>query len=83
MRFSFVISAVVFAATTATAFPATLATQPKKPAPAVNQPGPSGGPPRKFFDCHRDVRKHRINGVYLWHRHVGSNCEIRVVNRVN
>ena len=32
-------------------------------------------------DCHRDVRTHRINGVLVRHRHVGDNCEVRVVRQ--
>lgn len=34
-------------------------------------------------DCHRDVRTHRIGGVLVRHRHVGPNCEIRVVRKGN
>jgi hypothetical protein len=32
-------------------------------------------------DCHRDVRTHRIDGVMVTHRHVGPNCEVRIVRR--
>lgn len=42
-------------------------------------------PPREFrrpvVDCHRDVRTHRINGERVRHRHVGDNCEIRIVRQ--
>lgn len=34
---------------------------------------------RQYYDCHRDVRTHRIGGVFVRHRHVGENCEIREV----
>lgn len=34
---------------------------------------------RRHFDCHRDVRTHRIGGIKLKHRHVGDNCAIREV----
>jgi len=34
---------------------------------------------RQFYDCHRDVRTHRIGGVRVRHRHVGDNCAIREV----
>ncbi|MDQ6436714.1 hypothetical protein RB623_21905 [Mesorhizobium sp. LHD-90] len=40
-----------------------------------------GGPVVR--DCHRDVRLHRINGVRVWHRHVGPDCAVRVVQRSN
>lgn len=36
---------------------------------------------RQTADCHRDVRTHRINGAMVTHRHVGSNCAVRVVRR--
>lgn len=35
------------------------------------------------LDCHRDVRTHRIGGVMVTHRHVGDNCQIRQVRKVN
>lgn len=34
-------------------------------------------------DCHRDVRTHRIGGVLVRHRHVGSDCQIRIVRKAN
>lgn len=34
-----------------------------------------------FFDCHRDIRTHRINGVQVRHRHVGDDCEVRIVRQ--
>lgn len=37
--------------------------------------------PRHDRDCHRDVRTHRIMGEMVTHRHVGSNCDVRIVNR--
>ena len=40
------------------------------------------GKPRPV-DCHRDVRTHRIGGVKVTHRHVGDNCQVRVVRQVN
>ena len=36
---------------------------------------------RRSVDCHRDVRTHRINGEFVRHRHVGENCDVRVVRR--
>ncbi len=35
----------------------------------------------RTWDCHRDVRTHRIDGVMVRHRHVGENCEVRVVRQ--
>lgn len=35
------------------------------------------------YDCHRDVRTHRLYGEKVRHRHVGDNCEVREVRRVN
>lgn len=52
----------------------------------------SSNPDQKFdqrnvrirpVDCHRDVRTHRIGGVKVRHRHVGDNCQIRQVRKVN
>lgn len=37
----------------------------------------------KAADCHRDVRTHRIGGVMVTHRHVGDDCQIRQVRKVN
>ncbi|MBL8581015.1 MAG: hypothetical protein JNL61_02150 [Rhizobiaceae bacterium] len=28
-------------------------------------------------DCHSDVRRHEVNGVMMWHRHVGPDCAVR------
>ena len=39
------------------------------------------GQQRENLDCHRDVRTHRINGQRVTHRHVGDDCQVRVVNR--
>ena len=36
---------------------------------------------RPVVDCHRDVRTHRINGELVRHRHVGDNCEVRIVRQ--
>ena len=36
---------------------------------------------RVLSDCHRDVRTHWINGARVTHRHVGDNCEVRIVHR--
>lgn len=53
-------------------------------------PQSSSNPQQKFekrhgrikpVDCHRDVRTHRIGGVMVTHRHVGDNCQIRVVRK--
>lgn len=38
---------------------------------------------RRYEDCHRDVRTHRIRGVMVKHRHVGDDCRIREVRTVN
>lgn len=38
---------------------------------------------RRPADCHRDVRTHRVGGVILRHRHVGDDCAIREVRRLN
>lgn len=38
---------------------------------------------RKPRDCHRDVRRHRINGVMVLHRHVGDRCKVRVVREMS
>ena len=38
---------------------------------------------RKPSDCHRDVRRHRINGIMVLHRHVGDRCQVRVVREMN
>lgn len=38
---------------------------------------------RKPSDCHRDVRRHRIGGVMVLHRHVGDRCQVRVVREMN
>lgn len=38
---------------------------------------------RRDFDCHRDVRTHRIHGVMVQHRHVGDDCQVREVRNVN
>lgn len=32
---------------------------------------------RPYRDCHADVRRHAIDGVMLWHRHVGPDCAVR------
>ena len=37
--------------------------------------------PRRYADCHRDVRTHRVDGMMLRHRHVGNNCAIREARR--
>lgn len=37
----------------------------------------------KAADCHRDVRTHRIGGVMVPHRHVGDDCQVRQVRKVN
>lgn len=38
---------------------------------------------RRYNDCHRDVRTHRIYGVLVKHRHVGEDCAVREVRTVN
>lgn len=38
---------------------------------------------RRYSDCHRDVRTHRIHGVMVKHRHVGEDCQVREVRSVN
>jgi len=38
---------------------------------------------RKPQDCHRDVRRHRIGGAMVLHRHVGDRCQVRVVRELN
>ena len=38
---------------------------------------------RKPWDCHRDVRRHRIDGVMVLHRHIGDRCQVRVVRKMN
>jgi hypothetical protein len=35
------------------------------------------GDTRRLRDCHADVRRHPINGVMIWHRHVGPDCAVR------
>lgn len=36
---------------------------------------------RRLRDCHADVRRHPINGVMVWHRHVGVDCAVRRSHR--
>jgi hypothetical protein len=59
---------------------------------AGSQPSVSTGPDKNYeerfasnkpADCHRDVRTHRIGGVKITHRHVGDNCQVRPVQKVN
>lgn len=59
---------------------------------AGNSAPSSSNPNQKFeerhgkirpVDCHRDVRTHRIGGVKVTHRHVGDNCQVRVVRQAN
>jgi len=38
---------------------------------------------KRPFDCHRDIRTHRINGAMVTHRHVGDRCQVRLVRKVN
>ena len=45
--------------------------------------GNTSGTNGKPADCHRDVRTHRINGVRIKHRHVGSDCSVREVRSGN
>jgi hypothetical protein len=54
----------------------------------IRQGARDGAPPSyrrqlrgTIVDCHRDVRTHRINGEMVRHRHVGDNCEIRIVRQ--
>lgn len=55
--------------------------------PASSKPPPQTYEERNIrkrpFDCHRDIRTHRIGGVMVTHRHVGDRCQIRVVRKVN
>lgn len=38
--------------------------------------------PRRAADCHRDAREHVVPGRgRVYHRHVGPDCEIRVIRR--
>jgi hypothetical protein len=32
---------------------------------------------RRSRDCHADVRRHWVDGVLLWHRHIGPDCRVR------
>jgi len=59
---------------------------------ASGLPPASANPPQTYeeqnvrkrpFDCHRDIRTHRIGGVMVTHRHVGDRCQVRVVRKVN
>ena len=34
-------------------------------------------------DCHRDERTHWINGMKIRHRHVGDDCRVREVRKMN
>ena len=61
-------------------------------AAASSQPSISSEPDKNYeerfvsnkpADCHRDVRTHRIGGVKVTHRHVGDNCQVRPVQKVN
>lgn len=36
---------------------------------------------RRPRDCHADVRRHEVNGVMMWHRHVGPDCAVRRSHR--
>lgn len=45
--------------------------------------GDEGNRSRRQADCHRDVRTHRIGGVLVRHRHVGPDCQIRIVRKAN
>jgi hypothetical protein len=38
---------------------------------------------RKPVDCHRSVRTHRIFGRMVRHRHVGDDCAVREVKKLN
>lgn len=55
--------------------------------PASSKPPPQTYEERNArkrpYDCHRDVRTHRINGVMVTHRHVGDRCQVRVVQKMN
>jgi hypothetical protein len=55
--------------------------------PASSNPPPQTHEERNLrkrpYDCHRDIRTHRIGGVMLTHRHVGDRCQVRVVRKVN
>lgn len=81
MKASPLIPAILIAAATGLCLAMPAAATQKQP--ATNQMAASSTQPRQYTDCHRDVREHRINGVRIRHRHVGSNCAIRVVKQVN
>ncbi len=56
--------------------------------PASSKPDPANeiqrrNDRRNYSDCHRDVRRHRINGVMVLHRHVGDRCQVRIVRELN
>lgn len=71
----------------AAALPALIASS----AVASGLPPASSKPPQTYeernirkrpYDCHRDIRTHRINGVMVTHRHVGDRCQVRVVQKM-
>lgn len=60
---------------------AALSTAPQQPPQAAAQPDRVAQ--KRYYDCHRDVRTHRIGGVLVTHRHVGEDCQVRVVKKMN
>jgi len=59
-------------------------------ATAASAGGSTSTPEQKFekrqhgyrpVDCHRDIRTHRIGGIKVTHRHVGENCQVRIVRK--
>lgn len=80
MRISYVITG--FFAAIVLAQPAAAAQ--KQPATNnANRGAVSSSQPRQPTDCHRDVLEHRINGVKIRHRHVGGNCQVRIVRQAS
>src|SRR5690606_29471754 len=52
--------------------------------PVSSKPGSATEFERRMSqDCHRDLRRHRINGVMVLHRHVGDRCKVRVVREMS
>lgn len=38
-------------------------------------------PRNQLVDCHGDIRTHWIGGSLVTHRHIGDDCDIRIVNQ--
>lgn len=46
-----------------------------------HRPPRHAAPRNQLVDCHRDIRTHWIGGSIVTHRHVGEDCQVRIVNQ--